>query len=63
MGCQGRLILEKVLSKHNFILEKVWWMGAFTEQYVLQQLLVVGLTPYYWSRGMPIRSGWRTFLL
>ncbi len=23
--------------------------GAFTEQYVLQQLLAVGLKPYYWS--------------
>ena len=29
MGCRGRLILEKVLSKRILIIEKVWWMSAF----------------------------------
>ena len=27
------------------------WKGAFTEQYVMQQLLAMGLKPYYWSNS------------
>ena len=39
---------DQMLIGDNVFVE---FKGAFTEQYVLQQLLAVGLTPYYWSNA------------
>ena len=39
---------DQMLVSNNVFTE---FKGAFTEQYVLQQLLALGLKPYYWSNS------------
>ena len=42
----NRYLADQMLIGDNAFTE---FKGAFTEQYVLQQLLALGLKPYYWS--------------
>lgn len=45
-GCMAGASAKQMLIGNNVFTE---FKGAFTEQYVLQQLVARGLTPYYWS--------------
>lgn len=46
LGCMARTPASQVLVGDNAFVE---FKGAFTEQYVLQQLVAKGIEPYYWS--------------
>lgn len=48
LACMADAPADQMLIGDNVFVE---FKGAFTEQYVLQQLLAVGLTPYYWSNA------------
>lgn len=48
LACMADAPAAQMLIGDNVFVE---FKGAFTEQYVLQQLLAVGLTPYYWSNA------------
>lgn len=48
LACMADAPADRMLIGDNVFVE---FKGAFTEQYVLQQLLAVGLTPYYWSNA------------
>lgn len=48
LGCMADTPAEQMLIGNNAFTE---FKGAFTEQYVMQQLQVVGFTPYYWSNS------------
>ena len=48
LACMADAPADQKLIGDNVFVE---FKGAFTEQYVLQQLLAVGLTPYYWSNA------------
>ncbi len=48
LGCMVDAPAAMMLVGDNGFRE---FKGAFTEQYVLQQLLACGLSPYYWSRS------------
>lgn len=46
LACMTDASADQMLIGDNVFTE---FKGAFTEQYVLQQLLALGLKPYYWS--------------
>ena len=46
LACMTDASADQILIGDNAFTE---FKGAFTEQYVLQQLLALGLKPYYWS--------------
>lgn len=46
LACMTDASADQMLIGDNIFTE---FKGAFTEQYVLQQLLALGLKPYYWS--------------
>lgn len=46
LACMTDVSADQMLIGDNVFTE---FKGAFTEQYVLQQLLALGLKPYYWS--------------
>lgn len=46
LACMTDASASQMLIGDNAFTE---FKGAFTEQYVLQQLLALGLKPYYWS--------------
>ena len=46
LGCMAEAPAGEMLVGDNVFRE---FKGAFTEQYVLQQLVAQGLSPYYWS--------------
>lgn len=46
LGCMVDAPASQMLIGENVFQE---FKGAFTEQYVLQQLIALGLTPYYWT--------------
>lgn len=46
LGCMAGASARQMLIGNNAFTE---FKGAFTEQFVLQQLVARGLTPYYWS--------------
>lgn len=48
LACMADAPADQMLIGDNVFVE---FKGAFTEQYVLQQLLAAGLTPYYWSNA------------
>ena len=48
LACMTDASADQMLIGDNVFTE---FKGAFTEQYVLQQLLALGLTPYYWSNA------------
>lgn len=48
LACMADAPAAQMLIGDNVFVE---FKGAFAEQYVLQQLLAVGLTPYYWSNA------------
>ena len=48
LACMADAPADQMLIGDNVFVE---FKGAFTEQYVLQQLLAVGLAPYYWSNA------------
>lgn len=48
LGCMARTPASQVLVGNNVFVE---FKGAFTEQYVLQQLVAKGIEPYYWSNS------------
>lgn len=48
LACMADAPADQMLIGDNVFVE---FKGVFTEQYVLQQLLAVGLTPYYWSNA------------
>lgn len=48
LACMTDASADQMLIGDNVFTE---FKGAFTEQYVLQQLLVLGLKPYYWSNA------------
>ncbi len=47
LGCMTDAPASQMLVGDNVFRE---FKGAFTEQYVLEQLVAMGITPYYWSR-------------
>ncbi len=47
LGCMTDAPASQMLVGNNVFRE---FKGAFTEQYVLEQLVAMGITPYYWSR-------------
>lgn len=48
LACMTDASADQMLIGDNVFTE---FKGAFTEQYVLQQLLTLGLKPYYWSNA------------
>lgn len=48
LACMADAPADQMLIGDNVFVE---FKGVFTEQYVLQQLLAAGLTPYYWSNA------------
>ena len=46
LACMTDVPADQMLVGNNAFTE---FKGAFTEQYVMQQLLSAGLTPYYWT--------------
>lgn len=46
LGCMAGASPKQMLMDNNVFTE---FKGAFTEEYVMQQLVAAGLTPYYWS--------------
>lgn len=48
LACMTDASADQMLVSNNVFTE---FKGAFTEQYVLQQLLALGLKPYYWSNS------------
>ena len=48
LACMTDASADQMLIGDNVFTE---FKGAFTEQYVLQQLLALGLKPYYWSNA------------
>ena len=46
LGCMAGASPKQMLMDNNVFTE---FKGAFTEEYVMQQLVASGLTPYYWS--------------
>ncbi len=48
LACMTDVLADQMLIGDNVFTE---FKGAFTEQYVLQQLLALGLKPYYWSNA------------
>ena len=48
LACLTDAPAEQMLISNNVFTE---FKGAFTEQYVMQQLKVLGFTPYYWSNS------------
>lgn len=48
LACMTDASADQMLIGDNVFTE---FKGAFTEQYVLQQLLALGLMPYYWSNA------------
>lgn len=48
LGCMTETPADQMLIGDNVFTE---FKGAFTEQYVIQQLQVLGLAPYYWSNS------------
>ena len=46
LACMANASPAQILAGGNDFTE---FLGAFTEQYVLQQLVALGVTPYYWS--------------
>lgn len=48
LGCMADTPADQMLIGDNVFTE---FKGAFTEQYVIQQLQVLGLSPYYWSNS------------
>ncbi len=46
LGCMAGASPKQMLVGNNVFTE---FKGAFTEAYVMQQLVAAGLTPYYWS--------------
>ncbi len=47
LGCMVEAPASQMLVGDNVFRE---FKGAFTEQYVMQQLMAKDITPYYWSR-------------
>ncbi len=47
LGCMTDAPASQMLVGNNVFRE---FKGAFTEQYVLEQLVAMGIMPYYWSR-------------
>ncbi len=45
-GCMANAPASQMLVGNNIFKE---FKGAFTEQFVLQQLVSMGISPYYWS--------------
>ena len=48
LACMTDAPADQMLIGDNVFTE---FKGAFTEQYVMQQLLVLGIKPYYWSNA------------
>ena len=48
LACMSDAPSDQILVGNNAFTE---FKGAFTEQYVLQQLKAIGLSPYYWSNS------------
>ncbi len=48
LACMADAPADQMLIGDNVFTE---FKGAFTEQYVMQQLLSMGFTPYYWSNA------------
>lgn len=48
LACMADAPADQMLVGNNVFTE---FKGAFTEQYVLQQLIALHLTPYYWSNS------------
>lgn len=48
LACMANVPASQILVGDNAFVE---FKGAFTEQYVLQQLVSLGLVPYYWSNA------------
>lgn len=48
LACMSAAPIDQMLVGDNVFTE---FKGMFTEQYVLQQLKVIGFTPYYWSNS------------
>ena len=48
LACMTDAPADQMLIGDNAFTE---FKGAFTEQYVMQQLLVMGIKPYYWSNA------------
>ena len=48
LACMADAPADQMLIGDNVFVE---FKGAFTEQYVMQQLLSLGFTPYYWSNS------------
>ena len=48
LACMTDAPADQMLIGDNAFTE---FKGAFTEQYVMQQLLVLGIKPYYWSNA------------
>ncbi len=48
LACMADAPADKILVGNQAFTE---FKGAFTEQFVMQQLLASGLTPYYWSNS------------
>lgn len=46
LGCMANVPASQVIASDNMLTE---YKGAFTEQYVHQQLISIGLEPHYWS--------------
>lgn len=48
LACMSDAPIDQMLVGDNVFTE---FKGMFTEQYVMQQLKVIGFTPYYWSNS------------
>lgn len=48
LACMTEAPADQMLIGNNVFSE---FKGAFTEQYVMQQLKAIGLSPYYWSNS------------
>ena len=48
LACMADAPADQMLIGNNVFTE---FKGAFTEQYVMQQLKAIGLSPYYWSNA------------
>lgn len=48
LSCMVDAPADQMLIGNNMFTE---FKGAFTEQYVMQQLKALGLSPYYWSNA------------
>lgn len=46
LGCMANVPASQIIASDNMLTE---YKGAFTEQYVHQQLISIGLEPHYWS--------------